>query len=124
MKKYSVHIIWAVAAAVLFVGGLFYGKSMAPTGPVTRAGFTGPRTSPAGGFVAGEITSLASSSLTLQLANGNSVVVFYSTSTTVSKPTTVPAAALTTGTSVMVGGTQNSDGSLTAQSIQVRPAGR
>jgi hypothetical protein len=61
-----------------------------------------------------------SSSITLQLANGNSQVVFYSSSTPVSEPTTVSVSTLKTGTNIMVGGTTNSDGSLTAQTIQVR----
>jgi cytochrome c-type biogenesis protein CcmE len=76
-----------------------------------------------GGLVTGTIATLGSSSITLQLANGNSEVVFYSTSTPVSEPTTVSANTLKVGTTVMVGGTSNSDGSLTAQTIQVRPAG-
>jgi hypothetical protein len=74
-------------------------------------------------LVTGQITAMDSSSVTLQLANGNSEVVFYSTSTPVSEPTTVLANTLKVGTTIMVGGTSNSDGSLTAQTIQVRPAG-
>ena len=134
MKKYLVHIIWAVVAIVLFVGGSFYGKSMAPAGfasrggtfaSSTRARFTGSRTGVGAGMgvVSGQILSLASSSFTVQLSNGNSQAVFYSSSTSVMKPTPAPVSALMAGTMVMIDGTENSDGSLTAQSIQVRPAG-
>jgi hypothetical protein len=58
--------------------------------------------------------------MTISLANGNSQVVFYSGATQVMKPTIVPASTLVAGTRVMIGGTANSDGSLTAQSIQVQ----
>jgi hypothetical protein len=131
MKKYKVHIIWAIIAVVALGGGYFWGKSTVAVG---RSGFAGAygafgsstrRTAGAGaggGFVTGQITAMDSSSITLQLANGNSEVVFYSTSTSVTEPTTVPVSELTTGSNVMIGGTSNSDGSLTAQTIQVRPA--
>ena len=40
-----------------------------------------------GGFTTGQIAAIGSRSITLQLANGNSQVVFYSSSTPVSEPT-------------------------------------
>ena len=128
MKKYSVHIIWAVVVIAAFAGGMYYGKSAVPAGFAGRVGGPGDfasstrggRGGAGGGFVAGQIVSKDAQSLTVQLANGNSEVVFYSSSTAVIKPTPASVNDLTTGTNVMIGGTQNSDGSLTAQSIQVR----
>jgi hypothetical protein len=133
MKKYQTHIIWLVIAIVAFVGGWFIGNGMASSaaggrggafalGSSTRAGFTGGLRGAGGGFVAGQIMSISSSSLTLALPNGNSEIVFYSGTTSVIKPTPAPVSSLTPGTMVMIGGTANSDGSLTAQSIQVRTA--
>lgn len=125
MKKYSVHIIWAVIAVVALVGGIFYGKGSATStassarsfASSTRSGFG---RAAGGGFVSGQIISVDTNSMTVSLANGNSQVVFYSSSTQVMKPTIVPASTLAAGTRVMIGGTANSDGSLTAQSIQVQ----
>lgn len=130
MKKYTVHIVWLVVALIALGGGYFWGKATVSSargtfgagafGSSTRR-FAGGATS--GGFTIGQILSIDSSSITLQLANGNSEVVFYSTSTPVTEPTTVSPNALTIGTNVMVAGTSNSDGSLTAQTIQVRATG-
>ena len=129
MKKYLVHIVWLVIVVVALGGGYFWGKSDVNS---ARAGFTGAFGSSTrgragggagGGFTAGQITQMDSSSITLQLPNGNSEVVFYSSSTPVSEPTIVSVSTLKVGTNVMVGGTSNSDGSLTATTIQVRAAG-
>ena len=127
MKKYSTYIVWAVIAVVAFVGGMYYGKSTVQSGLAGRFGGAGSfasstraRGGNGGGFVAGQIASKDAQSLTVQLPNGNSEIVFYSTSTAVIKPTPASINDLTTGTNVMIGGTPNSDGSLTAQSIQIR----
>jgi hypothetical protein len=129
MKKYTTHIIWAVVVIVALVGGFFWGKAAVPARATrtfagaasgTRAGFGGAGAG--GGFVAGQIVSNDGTSLTVQLANGNSENVFYSSSTQVIKPSPASAKDLTTGTMVMIGGTTNSDGSVTAQSIQIRNA--
>ncbi len=131
MKKYTVHIVWLVIALVALGGGYFWGKASAVP---TRTGFAGAGTfgsstrrlaggAAGGGFTTGQILTMDSSSITLQLPNGNSQVVFYSSSTMVSEPTMVSPSALKTGTMVMVGGTSNSDGSLTATTIQVRTSG-
>ena len=125
MKKYTVHIVWLVVAIVALVGGIYYGKATAPAS-ASRGSFAGlssstrggvGRTGAGGGFVTGQITAIDANSITIQLANGNSQVVFYSTSTPVVKPMQASVSDLTTGTTVMIGGTQNSDGSLTAQTI-------
>jgi hypothetical protein len=123
MKKYWVHIMWAIVAIIALVGGIFYGKS-GTSSATARGSYASSTRSAAGraggGFVSGQIISVDSNSLTVSLANGNSQVVFYSSSTQVMKPTIVPASNLAAGTRVMIGGTPNSDGSLTAQSIQVQ----
>jgi hypothetical protein len=127
MKKYTMHIIWLVIAIVALGGGYYWGKAGA--GAARGAGrfagtgaFTSSTRPFGGGLTVGQISTIDSSSITLQLANGNSQVVFYSSSTQISEPTIVSPSALSVGTTVMIGGTTNSDGSLTAQSIQVRPA--
>ncbi|HEY5220810.1 MAG TPA: hypothetical protein VIJ29_01500 [Candidatus Paceibacterota bacterium] len=132
MKKYKVHIIWAIIAIAALGGGFFWGKAIVPArGSFAGAGTFGSSTrrlagaggTAAGGLAVGQITTIGSSSITVQLANGNSEVVFYSSSTPVSVPTTVSVNTFKVGTNVMVAGTTNSDGSVTAQTIQVRPAG-
>jgi hypothetical protein len=127
MKKYVVHIVWAVVVIVALAGGIFYGKGSAASSAASARGLYASstrnglgRTAAGGGFVSGQIISVDANSMTVSLANGNSQVIFYSSSTQVMKPTIVPASNLTAGTRVMIGGTSNSDGSLTAQSIQVQ----
>lgn len=128
MNKYKVHIIWAVIVVVALVGGFFYGKSgaagtatkSATSTSSTRGSYAGRAAG--GGFVSGQVISSDSTSVTISLTGGNSQVVFYASSTpiTVIKPTPVPASSLVAGTRVMITGTSNSDGSLTAQSIQIQ----
>jgi hypothetical protein len=131
MKKYLPHIIWLVVVIVAFVGGMYYGKVTArPSFPgfgagglssSTRGGFAG-RGGAGGGFVMGSITGVNGQSITISEPNGNSAVVFYSSSTDVIEPQPAPMSALTAGTNVIVTGATNSDGSVTAQSIQIRSA--
>ena len=130
MKKYKLHIVWAIVVVIALIGGFFWGKASVPA--MTRGGFAGAGTfssstrsrfggGAGGGLTVGQITAVSPESITLQLANGNSEVVLYSSSTAVTQPTAVSAANLAVGTNVMVAGTSNSDGSVTATTIQVRP---
>ena len=127
MKKYKLHIVWAIIAVAALVGGIFWGKGMG-SASATRTGFTGVTgrtgtTRAGGGISAGQVTAIDSNSFTLQLANGNSENVYYSSSTQAVTTQTSSLAALKTGSMVMVVGTQNSDGSVTARSIQVGGSG-
>jgi hypothetical protein len=124
-------VIILVVAGGAFYGGMLYGKSQNPK--ASFAGFAGTsfqtrvnRTSASGSsFISGNIISKDSSSITLQMPTGQgSKIIFYSDATQIAKTTAGTADDLSTGTSVSLTGTANSDGSITAQSIQIRPAGQ
>ena len=131
VKKHWVAIVACIACAVVFFFvGMIVGKGMSGRTGIAGGGYSasstrgygGGRGGSGGGFASGQISDIEGQSITLQLPNGNSEVVLYSSSTQVIKPTTASMSDLTVGTQVMIGGTQNSDGSLTAQSIQIRGA--
>ncbi|MCM2338973.1 MAG: DUF5666 domain-containing protein [Burkholderiales bacterium] len=82
------------------------------------------------GFVNGEIISKDDKSITLKIINldpkattenAGSKIIFFDTNTSVSKTATGTFADLSNGTQVSISGITNSDGSMTAKSIQIRP---
>ncbi len=72
------------------------------------------------GFANGEIISKDEQSITIELRDGGSKIVFYSDSTEVSKFTSGTSDDLEIGKSVTINGTANEDGSITAELIQLR----
>lgn len=74
-----------------------------------------------GEFAAGQIISSDGESITVKLNDGGSRIIFYSEATRISKFADGQAGDLENGKNIMASGTKNQDGSLTAQSIQIRP---
>jgi hypothetical protein len=130
MKKNKVTIIWIIVAIIAFVGGWWIGRATVPAATSGRGAYAGASSTrgtfasrggaASGGLAMGQVLSIDSQSITLQLANGNSENVFYSSSTPVIIPQPASISSITPGTNVIITGTANSDGSLTAESIQVR----
>jgi hypothetical protein len=124
-------ILSILIAAGLFYGGFAYGKS---TGTVStantstsaysgRTGRTGSTTNSfsGGSAITGSVVSKDATSITIAEKTG-SAVVFYSTSTPVMKTVAGTSDDIAAGDAVVVIGTANPDGSITANSIQLRQA--
>jgi len=132
-KKILVKIIVVavIAAGAGFFGGMKYGQSApAQTGAGQRAqsagGFGANRTGVRGAgqngnFAGGQIIAKDATSITVKLQDNSSKIVFVSSSTSVIKSAQGSLNDLTVGENATVTGTANSDGSITAQSVQVRP---
>lgn len=71
--------------------------------------------------VAGNITSADDKSVTVKMADGSSKIVILADSTKITKGADATKEDLKVGESIMVTGTTNSDGSVTAQNIQLNP---
>ncbi len=73
------------------------------------------------GFLSGEVVAKDEQSLTLKMLNGGSRIIFFSDSIEVSKTTDGSMGDVEIGKQIMVTGDQNSDGSYTAETIQLLP---
>ena len=72
--------------------------------------------------VRGEIIAADDKSITVKLPDGSSRIVLLSSNTSINKATQGTKDDLKTGEQVFVVGSDNSDGSVTAQNIQLNPA--
>lgn len=139
MKKLSIQTPVLIAVAVVIMGGSFYGgmayaktstkgsassfRQGMPNGITGRQGAVGARMGGAGGFTTGEVVSKNANGFTVKLRDGGSKIVITASSTAIGKMTQGSMDDVTDGTSVVVSGTSNSDGSITATTVQIRPAG-
>jgi len=71
-------------------------------------------------FLSGEVIAKDEQSLTLKIPDGGSKIVFFSTSTQISKMTDGSINDIEIGKQIMVSGSQNSDGSYTANTITIQ----
>lgn len=74
--------------------------------------------------VAGEVISRDDKSITVKLQDGGSKIVLFSDNTSINKASEGSKDDLKTGEQVAVFGQENSDGSVTAQNIQLNPQNR
>lgn len=126
-----------VLCALVFGGGGYYIGTKKSTSPesITGArgagmwngnresgqagGIRGTRTG--GGILGGEIINIDAQNLTVRPQSGGSKIVFYSSTTPITMMARGSVADLSAGKSIMVTGKTNPDGSITAESIQLRP---
>lgn len=69
--------------------------------------------------ISGEIISIGENTITTKLDSGSSKIILFSPKTDINKAASVSATELKTGEKVSVVGQENTDGSVTAQSIQL-----
>jgi uncharacterized protein YneF (UPF0154 family) len=72
-------------------------------------------------FVFGQVISKDEKSLTIKLPDGGTKIVFLSQSTQITKSAEGSIEDIEIGKEILVTGTQNEDGSLTARTIQISP---
>ncbi|MFA5249413.1 MAG: DUF5666 domain-containing protein [Candidatus Paceibacterota bacterium] len=129
-------IVLAVGGAAFF-GGMKYGQSksggkfsdrmgsyqngMPGSGPTGAVKGSGSKTLN-GGMIAGEILSKDDKSLTVKSADGSSKIIFFSQTTKALEEAETSLDKLAVGQQITVNGSSNSDGSVNAQSIQIRPS--
>lgn len=69
----------------------------------------------------GEIVTIDANTLTIKMQDGSSKIVNLADTTTISKTDAASKTDLKTGEQVAIMGTTNSDGSITAQNVQLNP---
>lgn len=126
-------VLVIIVGAIAFFGGMKYQQSKQPqrgsfmTGQGgqgaqgaanrQRAGAANQNFRP----VSGEIISKDDKSITVKQTDGSNRIVIYSQSTEFLKSAAGTVEDLKTGDKVMVVGTSNTDGSVTAQNVQINP---
>jgi hypothetical protein len=138
--------LYAIFTAILIVvtGGAFYGGTQyqnnklvsagmlrgqgGPGGPGGqgrqgggRQGMGGPANGGAGDFAGGQIIAKDDTSVTIKTRDGGSKIIFFSSTTAIDKSVAGATSDLSVGQQISANGKTSSDGSLTAQNIQIRP---
>ncbi|OIO30507.1 hypothetical protein AUJ77_02950 [Candidatus Nomurabacteria bacterium CG1_02_43_90] len=137
IQKTTLGIAGVVIAGISFFAGVKYDQGKTPSlaignqgfsvqGAQIRGGIPGSNGAQRGarvmnGGAVGSIVAKDATSITVALRGGGSKIVFLSPKTAITKTTDGVAGELSIGKEVSVSGIPNSDGSIVAQSIQLRP---
>ena len=139
-KKIGFVVLGIIVLAGVFYAGMTYGGNNVKAALNSRsqnAGNFAGRTGGArgagglgvGGFTTGQIIAKDATSITVQLTTGGpsgtpsgSKIIFVDNNTKVTKQAAGTLADLAIGTDVSVTGTANTDGSVSATAVQIRPA--
>ncbi len=127
-------IILGIVLIILALGGGFYAGMKYQSQKISSnfAGVAGNGTirQRFGGLgqnfrpIRGEVLGMDKNTLTVKLSDGSTKVVVLSSATVFFKSSTASSSDVKTGDTVNVVGSQNSDGSVTAQDIQINPPAR
>lgn len=128
-KNIIVVLLIIIVGSGAFYGGIKYQQSKQRNVFSQAAGQRGANRNGQGlggnrqGFrpVNGEIISADDKSITVKIQDGSSRIVFLSDKTILNKADEAEKTDLKVGEKVAVFGTDNSDGSVTAQNIQINP---
>jgi hypothetical protein len=139
-KIVGVVVIGLLVAGISFWGGMTYaGNNLKKAnanrqGNFSQNGFGGQnggrmaRGGAGGGLVSGKVLSVDANSMTVALGNGGpqgtqggSKIVLFSPTTKIEKTVDGIVADVVVGKQVMITGTANPDGSVSATSVQIRP---
>lgn len=102
--------------------GAFFTQASGRNGAFLQGNGAGRMMQNGGGRVAGQIVKVDPSSITVQLPNGGTRLVLTSDQTAFMTATTTTKEALKVGERISAFGTANSDGSVSAQNVQLEPA--
>jgi len=121
-------VLIIVAAAGGFFGGMMFQKNQTPSlsGVAGRGNFAGRFGGQAGQNAAfrpvrGQVLSMSNTTLTVKMTDGSTKIVVLSSSTAFMQSTKAAVSDVKIGDTVNVVGTSNSDGSVTAQDVQINP---
>ena len=119
-------VVVAVALAGAGVGATLKDRAATRSGTAgANAAAPGPNGNgfPGGGFTRGTVTKVDGTTIQLTDANGAAVTVTVPSSATITANQAGAVSDITVGSSVMVAGTTAADGTTTAGSVTVSPAG-
>jgi hypothetical protein len=134
-------VVLLLVAGASFYGGMVYGKNQEQAalaarrqgafggaggnGQFTGQGQPGANARAGGqGGIFGQIENIADGVLVIKDNNGKQTQVKVTDTTLIEKQASVKLTDLATGETVIVSGSQGADGTITARSVQVAPAGR
>jgi hypothetical protein len=129
--KIIIVVVAIIALGLSFYSGMRYGGGNVAAAAAARGAnfgasgrgigsIGGMRGGQNGGGIAGDIISKDATSITVGLRTGGSRIIFFGPSTSILTSASGTPSDLATGKQVSVQGTQNQDGSINANFIQVR----